>query len=182
MKRYLLGTLFISTSLIGTQVMAYDLNDAANTLNAAANTANAVQNTKDNIEGNYRFTDTDRKEYNEYYSKESKNKKHETDTKHHDKKNHDGDDNNDKGHDNKGHDHKYSSLPPGLQKKVDNGGSLPPGWQKKVNNGQVFSPELRSYSKRSPYPSPKGTSTYILEDKVIRVLDATNVIVDVLNH
>lgn len=153
MKRYVLNTLFISTSMIATQVMAYDLNDAVNTVNSVANTANAVKETKDNLDGkNDRFDDDDRKVYKEYYSKENKESKMKKD------------------------------LPPGLQKKVAGGGSLPPGWQKKVDAGQVFSPDLRSYAKRSPYPSPKGTSTYILENKVIRVLDATNVIVDVLTN
>jgi hypothetical protein len=65
---------------------------------------------------------------------------------------------------------------------VANGGSLPPGWQKKVAAGQVFDADLRSHSYRSPYASPKGTSTYILENKVIRVLDATSVILDVLTN
>jgi hypothetical protein len=173
MKRYLVSTLFISGSMIAAHAMAYDLNDAANTLNSAANTVNAAQNTQNAIEGNnYRFTDVDRKDYNEYYNKQSKNKKNDDEDEDHNKQDHNSQGNN----------KKYSSLPPGLQKKVNNGGSLPPGWQKKVSNGQVFSPELRSYSKRSPYPSPKGTSTYIVEDKVVRVLDATNVIVDVLTH
>lgn len=156
MKRYLLPALLISTCAVVTQASASDLNDVANTLNATANSADAMQNAKGNPEGkNDRFTDAERKEYKSYYSKPSKSKNH---------------------------DKKYSALPPGLQKKVARGGSLPPGWQKKVSNGQVFSPELRSYSTHSPYRSPKGTSDYILQDKVIRVMDSTNVILDVLSN
>ncbi len=164
MKRYLLPALLISSCAVATQAIASDLNDAANT-------ANAAQNIKSNLEKkNDRFTDAERNEYKSHYEKKSKGKKHDKD--------------NDQGehHDNKGHEKQYSGLPPGLQKKVANGGSLPPGWQNKVSNGQVFSPELRTYSKRSPYPSPKGTSDYILEDKVIRVMDSTNVILDVLSN
>lgn len=153
MKRYLLATLLISVSVISTQSVAYDLNDAANDVNKAADTVNAVQNTKNNLEGkNDLFNDNDRKTYKEYYGKEKKESK------------------------------KKKDLPPGLQKKVANGGSLPPGWQKKVEAGQVFDSELRRYAYRSPYTSPKGTSTYILENKVVRVLDATNVILDVLTN
>jgi hypothetical protein len=162
MKRYLLTTLLISTCTVATQAMAYDLNDAANTVNQAANTAHAVQDVND------RFTDAEHNEYKSYYNKKSKDKKQDKD-----------DDGQGENKGNKGHD---KNLPPGLQKKVNNGGSLPPGWQKKVDAGQVFSPELRSYSTRSPYSSPKGTSTYILDNKVVRVLDATNVILDVLTN
>jgi len=153
MKRYLLTTLLISTSVSSAQTIAYDLNDAANTVNQTANTVNAMQNTKNNLEGkNDLFNDNDRKTYKEYYGKENKAS------------------------------NKKKDLPPGLQKKVANGGSLPPGWQKKVEAGQVFDSELRGYAYRSPYNSPKGTSTYILENKVVRVLDATNVILDVLTN
>lgn len=172
MKRYLLLTLLISTCAVATQAIASDLNNAANALIVSANTANAAQNTKGNPKGkNDGFTNAERNEYNSHYNKQSKNKKDDND-----------DDAQGEHHGNKGHDKKYSDLPPGLQKKVANGGSLPPGWQKKVSNGQVFSPELRTYSKRSPYTSPKGTSDYILEDKVIRVMDSTNVILDVLSN
>jgi hypothetical protein len=172
MKRYLLPALLVSTCAVATQAIASDLNDATNTLNTTANSADAKQNGKGNTEGkNDRFTDAERKEYTSYYSKPSKSKNHNKT---------DGDQG--EHHDSKGHDKKYSALPPGLQKKVAQGGSLPPGWQKKVSNGQVFSPELRSYSTHSPYRSPKGTSDYILQDKVIRVMDSTNVILDVLSH
>ena len=34
---------------------------------------------------------------------------------------------------------KQKNIPPGLQKKVDNGGTLPPGWQKKIEKGEVIS-------------------------------------------
>jgi hypothetical protein len=171
MKRYLLPTLLISACAVASQASAAELNDAANSLHAAANTANAAQNTKGNVEDNDdRFTDAERNEYKSQYEQKSKGKKH------------DKDDDQGEQHDNKGHEKQYSDLPPGLQKKVANGGSLPPGWQKKLTNGQVFSPELRAYSRHSTYPSPKGTSDYILEDKVIRVMDSTNVILDVLSN
>ena len=165
MKRYLLATLLISTCAVATHAIDSDLNDAANTANAARNANGNVGDKND------RFTDAERNEYKSHYNKQSKTAKQ-----------HKDDDDQGEHHDNKGHDKKYSNLPPGLQKKVANGGNLPPGWQKKVSNGQVFSPDLRSYSQRSPYPSPKGTSDYIIENEVIRVMDSTNVILDVLSN
>ena len=166
MKRYLLTALLIATGTVATQAMASGLDNALNAVDRATDTTKMVQETA------ARFTDAERNTYKEYYIKESKNKKQ------------GNNEDNDHGehHDNKGHDKTYSGLPPGLQKKVANGGSLPPGWQKKVNNGQVFDPDLRRYSYRSPYHSPKGTSDYILDNKVVRVLDATNVILDVLTN
>src|SRR5688572_25863711 len=40
------------------------------------------------------------------------------------------------------HGSKPKGLPPGLAKKVDNGGTLPPGWQKKCVKGEVMTPEV----------------------------------------
>lgn len=162
--RYLLVTLLVSSCAVATQVVAADKKNGADVDNSAQHTNSRPDVKRD------RFTDAERTEYKSYYQKQSKYKKYDTE------------DGQEKYHGNKGHDKAYSDLPPGLQKKVARGESLPPGWQKKVNNGQVFSPELRTYSKRSPYPSPGGTSDYILEDKVIRVMDSTNVILDVLSN
>ncbi len=83
---------------------------------------------------------------------------------------------------------KQKRLPPGLQKKLDRGGELPPGWQKKVARGEVMDGELYRQSrdlppelrKRLP-PSPAGTKIRQIEDKVVRILEATRVIVDVLD-
>ncbi|OUR71638.1 hypothetical protein A9Q78_09460 [Methylophaga sp. 41_12_T18] len=92
-------------------------------------------------------------------------------------------------YDNKKHkkDNKKKALPPGLQKKVARGGQLPPGWQKKVARGEVLDGELYNSSTRLPSDiidilptSPDGTSIRRIEDKVVRVMDATGVILDVL--
>ena len=82
---------------------------------------------------------------------------------------------------------KQKRLPPGLQKKIERGGELPPGWQKKLARGEVLDADL--YAASRPLPpdllerlggGPAGTETIRVEDEVVRVLEATGVIVDVL--
>ena len=82
---------------------------------------------------------------------------------------------------------KKKSLPPGLQKKLARGGELPPGWQKKVARGEVLDAELYRHSHGLPHDilerlphGPDGTSVRQVEDRVVRILDATGVILDVL--
>ena len=84
-------------------------------------------------------------------------------------------------------DKKKKALPPGLQKKVARGGQLPPGWQMKVARGEVLEGDL--YNSSIDLPSdiidilptgPDGTSIRRIEDRVVRVMDATGVILDVL--
>ena len=83
---------------------------------------------------------------------------------------------------------KHRKLPRGLQKKVDRGGELPPGWQKKLVKGDVISDEVLTHSKvlhttdYSSYPyKTQGTEVYRVENKIIKVIKATNVILDVLD-
>ncbi len=84
-------------------------------------------------------------------------------------------------------DKKQKSLPPGLQKKVERGGQLPPGWQKKVARGEVLDDDLYLASKGLPQDiidilptDPKGTSILQIDDRIVQVIDATGVILDVL--
>ena len=78
------------------------------------------------------------------------------------------------------------SLPPGLQKKVDRGGQLPPGWQKKVAKGEVLDGNLYEISDDLPpgitrhLENFEGTSVRQVEDRVVRILDSTGEILDVL--
>ncbi|MEH6458234.1 MAG: hypothetical protein V7749_18035 [Cocleimonas sp.] len=78
--------------------------------------------------------------------------------------------------------HKKKRLPPGLQKKVDRGQALPPGWQKKVARGQVL--DVRVYRQgRVIIPIDKyGAVSILVDDRVIRVIQATRVILDVFNY
>lgn len=81
---------------------------------------------------------------------------------------------------------KSKELPPGLRKKMARGGELPPGWQKKLERGEVLDGDYYRYSTGLPdhilrqLPAgPPGTSLRRVEDRVVRVMDATNAILDV---
>ena len=86
------------------------------------------------------------------------------------------------------HPAKQKELPPGLQKKVARGGTLPPGWQKKVARGEVMSDDVYRHSTPLPKevliklpPPPRGTILVKVEGKVVRLLEATKTIIDVLD-
>ena len=78
-------------------------------------------------------------------------------------------------------------LPPGLQKKVDRGGELPPGWKKKLAVGEkvpeAYEPEIKSLPEeilnRLP-ETPAGTEIIRIGDEVIRVVENTREIIDIL--
>lgn len=81
---------------------------------------------------------------------------------------------------------KQKSLPPGLRKKLERGGELPPGWQKKVARGEVIDRELYLMSRDLPEDllgrlprSLDGTSLRQIDDRIFRVMDATNTVLDV---
>ena len=72
-------------------------------------------------------------------------------------------------------------------KQAARGAKLPPGWQKKIARGEIL-PET-VYAQAQPLPEvvirklpppPAGTILVILDDKVLRLLEATRTIVDVL--
>ncbi|MGJ3257299.1 MAG: hypothetical protein ACFE0K_13370 [Alcanivorax sp.] len=77
----------------------------------------------------------------------------------------------------------YPSLPPGLQKKVARGGQLPPGWQKKLQVGHTLNGNLDRYGQRLPvYDGIRridGVSDVVIDNEVVRVMDATQTIIDV---
>jgi len=78
-------------------------------------------------------------------------------------------------------------LPPGLKKKVARGGELPPGWQKKLEVGTVLDPELDAQAETLPeeilrrFPeSEVATEILRIGDKVVKVLESSREIVDIL--
>jgi hypothetical protein len=78
------------------------------------------------------------------------------------------------------------ALPPGLAKKVARGEKLPPGWQKKIAHGEVLPQTVYAQAQPLPEvivrklpPPPAGTILVTLDDKVVRLLEATRTIVDV---
>jgi len=81
---------------------------------------------------------------------------------------------------------KSKGLPPGLQKKLERGGSLPPGWEKKFHKGEVIPENV--YKQCHPLPDevlvklppqPAGTVLIAVGGKVARILAATRQILDV---
>lgn len=82
---------------------------------------------------------------------------------------------------------KQQQLPPGLQKKLERGGELPPGWRMKLQRDEVIDAELymrgmppsSEQSGKLPKPEQEGTRDLVIEDRVVRVLDATRTILDV---
>ncbi|HKK17340.1 MAG TPA: hypothetical protein VJ952_01555 [Opitutales bacterium] len=78
-------------------------------------------------------------------------------------------------------------LPPGLQKKVARGGELPPGWKKKLAVGDKLPEEYESEASSLPEEilkrlpeTPKGTEIIRIGDEVIRVVENTREIIDIL--
>ncbi|GEM_PF-338151 len=77
-------------------------------------------------------------------------------------------------------------LPPGLKKKVAQGKPLPPGWQKKLTRGKRMPDDIFAYHHRLPpelygrLPRIDGIVDIRVEGKVIRLLEATREIVDIL--
>lgn len=81
---------------------------------------------------------------------------------------------------------KPKSLPPGLQKKLDHGGSLPPGWERKFRTGEILPVEVYQHCHALPRevlvklpPPPPGTVIITIGGKVGRILAATREILDV---
>ena len=78
-------------------------------------------------------------------------------------------------------------LPPGLAKNVREGKPLPPGWQDKVHSGSILEREI--LDGFTPVPQDlvpgirqtPGTRLYYHDNKVIRVLDNTRQVVDIVN-
>jgi hypothetical protein len=75
---------------------------------------------------------------------------------------------------------KAKGLPPGLAKKVANGGDLPPGWQKKCVRGEIL-PEI-VFKHSHPLPPdlliklpapPQGTVLVAVDGKVLHVDKST---------
>ena len=125
--------------------------------------------------GNHLFTEDERSILNDFLRKTGENKRYEeTD---------DGDKHGKKDKKAK----KLKALPPGLKKKIERGGQLPSGWQKKVARGEVLEKDLYLASKGLPQDvleqlpnNPNGTTIRQIDDTIVRVLDTTNVILDVL--
>ena len=70
--------------------------------------------------------------------------------------------------------------PPGLQKNAETGKPLPPGWQKKLAKGEVLDKEIYQQRKIVVPIDSNGLITVSIEDKLIRLFEATREVVEVL--
>ncbi|MEN8304068.1 MAG: hypothetical protein ABFQ64_08350 [Campylobacterota bacterium] len=80
----------------------------------------------------------------------------------------------------------YRNLPRGLAKKYNRTGTLPRGWQNKVNVGERFPESYRVNLQPIPRElretfevGPIGSEVMRMGNKIIRLEQATNIILDV---
>jgi hypothetical protein len=76
---------------------------------------------------------------------------------------------------------KNKPLPKGLQMKLDRGGSLPPGWQKKLVKGEILERPIYKHSEVVIPLDSEGMLTVRVEGKLIRLIEATREIVEILD-
>ncbi len=77
-------------------------------------------------------------------------------------------------------DNKGKALPHGLQKKIDRGGQLPPGWQKKLIVGEHLDRDIYRAGRVVIPVGRRGEITIEVEGRVIRLIEATREIVEIL--
>ncbi len=75
---------------------------------------------------------------------------------------------------------KAKPIPPGLQKKLEKGQSLPPGWQKKLIVGERLDRSIYQQGDVVVPLDSKGLLTIRLEGKLVRLVNATREIVEIL--
>lgn len=83
---------------------------------------------------------------------------------------------------------KGKKLPPGLAKKAARGDRLPPGWEKKLVQGEVIPEEVfrethplpQEIVVKLPTPPP-GTILVAIEGKVARIMEKTRKVLDVFD-
>jgi len=78
-------------------------------------------------------------------------------------------------------DHHHDGLPPGLQKKVARGEPLPPGWQKKLSRGDRLDQDIYDRGQVVYHDRKDGLLTIRVEGKLIRLMEHTHEIVDILD-
>ena len=72
-------------------------------------------------------------------------------------------------------------LPGGLQKKVEKGQPLPPGWEKKLKVGGRLDNAIYQQGDIVLPLDSKGLLTIRLEGKLVRLVQATREIVEILD-
>ncbi len=77
-------------------------------------------------------------------------------------------------------------LNKGMQKRLEKGKGLPPGWQKKLTRGRAIPADIWAWHEVLPYdvlrrlpPQPEGVITVRIDSQIVRVVAATQVLLDV---
>ncbi|TJY61891.1 hypothetical protein E4T66_06475 [Sinimarinibacterium sp. CAU 1509] len=80
---------------------------------------------------------------------------------------------------------KDKKLNKGMEKRLASGKGLPPGWQKKMSRGDVVPSDIWRYHEPLPSsiirrlpPQPEGVVTVRIDNQVVRVIEATHVLLD----
>jgi hypothetical protein len=80
-------------------------------------------------------------------------------------------------------------LPPGLKKRAAQGKPLPPGWVKKLSRGHRVPDDIWVARIPLPHevliklpPPPPGVISVRIEDKIVRVIEKTRELHDILHH
>ncbi|MCK4974060.1 MAG: hypothetical protein KAR81_02315, partial [Sulfurimonas sp.] len=76
---------------------------------------------------------------------------------------------------------KHKPLNRGMQKKLDRGGELPPGWQKKLIKGHTLDREVYRQGRIVKDLNRRGEITIEVDNRLIRLHQATMEIIDVFN-
>jgi hypothetical protein len=75
---------------------------------------------------------------------------------------------------------KYRSLNKGMEKRLDSGKELPKGWQKKLIRGNILDREVYEHSRIVRGVDLNGQMTIEVDNRLIRLHQATMEIIDVL--
>ena len=111
-------------------------------------------------------------QYSEKHSDKKKDKDHKKDK----------DDRDDRDRDRDNYNDNNKSLPPGLQKKAAQGKPLPPGWQKKLAKGDILSRDIFSRGEIISPRDREGRVSVNVDGTVIRVMENTREIIDILKR
>lgn len=75
---------------------------------------------------------------------------------------------------------RQKGLPPGLEKKINNGGSLPPGWKKKLEVGKPIDKDVYKHGKIVVPVDDKGLVTVEIGGKLVQLYKSTREVVKIL--
>jgi hypothetical protein len=75
-----------------------------------------------------------------------------------------------------------SGLPPGLEKRLEQGKPLPPGWARKLSVGAVLDERIVDRGEVVVPLDDDGVITLAVEGETFRLIEATREIVEILGH